>query len=297
MAHGNPYQSCLIPYEQEIFNLRRARGRKKPASYEKIANLLCDKYQINVNRQAVFKFVKVRLNLHKIGESTDTGALIELRRQPFMFDGKLTRLTTEEADALRKKLRKETEIEGLTIEDIAGKIVQLEDEIARIKKENARIKDFKAEPPRIIEENSRLKKENDQLKSAKEENGFLKEEIERLKEEAELLEDIKKENYLARIAKQNDSAVKSGLRIRKLESEVEQRKKETAALSELIRQDMEEIARLKALLKEETARMKKEADRREALEKESAALRGKLAAEQTARQNSLSWKVRKLISG
>ena len=52
-----PYQSCLIPYENEIIALRR---KKPPMPYSQIAELLRDKYQITICRENIFRFVKIR---------------------------------------------------------------------------------------------------------------------------------------------------------------------------------------------------------------------------------------------
>jgi hypothetical protein len=54
---GKPYQSMLIPYEEEILDLRK---RRPPVAYARIAEVLREKYQISIQRAAVFKFVKVR---------------------------------------------------------------------------------------------------------------------------------------------------------------------------------------------------------------------------------------------
>lgn len=54
---GKPYQSKLIPYEDEIMALRR---RRRPLSYGEISQLLIDKYQLRVCRETIFKFIKVR---------------------------------------------------------------------------------------------------------------------------------------------------------------------------------------------------------------------------------------------
>ena len=57
MRCGKPYQSCLIPYEDEIIALRR---RKRPLSCAQIAEHLKEKYQITVRRQTILNFLKVR---------------------------------------------------------------------------------------------------------------------------------------------------------------------------------------------------------------------------------------------
>jgi hypothetical protein len=54
---GKPYQSCLIPFENEIVALRRLNP---PMSYAKIAKHLYDKHQITVHRQTILEFLKVR---------------------------------------------------------------------------------------------------------------------------------------------------------------------------------------------------------------------------------------------
>ena len=62
MGNFNTYRSCLIPYENEIVALRRKRP---PVPFSKIAELLREKYQISVNREAIFKFIKVRAKGYK----------------------------------------------------------------------------------------------------------------------------------------------------------------------------------------------------------------------------------------
>jgi len=52
-----PYQSCLVPYENEIISLRR---KKPPMPYSQIAALLSEKYQINVRRGTIFSFMEIR---------------------------------------------------------------------------------------------------------------------------------------------------------------------------------------------------------------------------------------------
>jgi hypothetical protein len=54
---GKPYQSMLIPYEEEILGLRKQRP---PVAYVRIAELLKEKYQVSIQRAAIFKFMKVR---------------------------------------------------------------------------------------------------------------------------------------------------------------------------------------------------------------------------------------------
>jgi hypothetical protein len=59
---GKPYQSRLIPFENEIIALRR---RKPPMPYSQIAETLREKYQVSVNREAIFKFIKLRMKGYK----------------------------------------------------------------------------------------------------------------------------------------------------------------------------------------------------------------------------------------
>jgi len=54
---GKPYQSILIPYENEILTLRRQRP---PVAFARIAELLREKHQVSIQRAAICKFVKVR---------------------------------------------------------------------------------------------------------------------------------------------------------------------------------------------------------------------------------------------
>jgi hypothetical protein len=60
---GKPFQSVLIPYEDEIFDLRH---RRPPYSYARIAKILREKYQLIVYRQTIFKFVKARSRGRKV---------------------------------------------------------------------------------------------------------------------------------------------------------------------------------------------------------------------------------------
>jgi len=52
---GKPYQSKLLPFEEEVFALRR-----KGTSYRKIAKWLREQHGLNVTHNAVFSFVKCR---------------------------------------------------------------------------------------------------------------------------------------------------------------------------------------------------------------------------------------------
>ena len=62
VANFNTYRSCLIPYENEIIALRR---KKPPMPFSRIAEYLHERYQITVNRQAIYKFLKVRTKGYK----------------------------------------------------------------------------------------------------------------------------------------------------------------------------------------------------------------------------------------
>jgi hypothetical protein len=119
---GKPYQSILIPYEDEIRNLRR---RRPPASYAHIAEILREKHQICVCRETIFKFVKVRSRGRKIyaiyrelpakkpGKVLPAiGSKLALKEKPkfeFKYSERynLTRLPPEEAAARRKILEAE----------------------------------------------------------------------------------------------------------------------------------------------------------------------------------------------
>ena len=71
-----PRESCLIPYIDEIISLRR---RKPPTPYSRIAELMREKYQLAVHREAIFRFIKNRSKGFKtcryawVIEPTDTG--------------------------------------------------------------------------------------------------------------------------------------------------------------------------------------------------------------------------------
>ena len=120
-----PFQSTLIPYQDEIADLR---SRRPPVSYARIAVILCEKYGLHIRRSAIAKFVKVRSGGRKVysfqrevsaatsksvkpaPQSADPGS----RPQPkpeweFKYSERynLTRLPDEEAEARRKKLEEE----------------------------------------------------------------------------------------------------------------------------------------------------------------------------------------------
>ena len=57
MNNNKPYQSSLIPYEDEIVALRQ---KMPSASYARIAEYLREKYQITVSCKTILNFVKAR---------------------------------------------------------------------------------------------------------------------------------------------------------------------------------------------------------------------------------------------
>jgi len=59
---GKPYQSILIPYEEEILSLRRQRP---PMAFARIAELLMEKHQVPIQRAAICKFVRLRARWKK----------------------------------------------------------------------------------------------------------------------------------------------------------------------------------------------------------------------------------------
>ncbi len=59
---GKPFQSSLIPYEDEILSLRRQRP---PLAFARIAELLMEKHQVPIQRAAICKFVKLRARWRK----------------------------------------------------------------------------------------------------------------------------------------------------------------------------------------------------------------------------------------
>jgi reverse gyrase len=58
-----PYQSKLIPYEDEIMKLRR---RRPPMTYAQIAETLRQKHNLIIQRSAICKFIKVRKGGRKV---------------------------------------------------------------------------------------------------------------------------------------------------------------------------------------------------------------------------------------
>ena len=60
---GKPFQSSLIPYQNEIADLR---SHRPPVSYARIADLLWQKYGLRIQRAAIAKFVKARSGGRKV---------------------------------------------------------------------------------------------------------------------------------------------------------------------------------------------------------------------------------------
>ncbi len=117
---GRPYHSSLIPYEDEILELRH---RKPPTPYRRIADLLFHKYQLRICRETIFKFIKVRSRTRKMFGYKRLPSAKRLRsgQQSFQHDKtipdskpkfefqyseryNLTRLPPDVAAARRKKL-------------------------------------------------------------------------------------------------------------------------------------------------------------------------------------------------
>ena len=61
-SNGPPWQSRLIPYEEEILGLRR---RRPPMPFDQITARLATKYGMKVHLDTVHNFVKVRLGLYR----------------------------------------------------------------------------------------------------------------------------------------------------------------------------------------------------------------------------------------
>jgi hypothetical protein len=60
---GKPYQSLLVPYEQEILQFR---SRRPPMPYAQIVEYLRQQHGLTIQRVAIFKFVKVRSRGRKV---------------------------------------------------------------------------------------------------------------------------------------------------------------------------------------------------------------------------------------
>ncbi len=122
---GKPHQSSLIPHEMEIINLRR---RRPPMPYAQIAELLRQKYSLQVQAPAIFKFIKVRSRGRKVfsyGHNVRSDKSAPIPPSPQAGNSKsgsqpkpkfefkyserynLHRLPPEEAAARRKKLEEE----------------------------------------------------------------------------------------------------------------------------------------------------------------------------------------------
>lgn len=133
---GKPFQSSLIPYQEEIAALR---SRRPPVSYARIADLLRQKYGLGIQRAAIAKFVKSRSGGRKVyffkrqvaakkssavqpasqlgdpPSGPQVFGSVNVGRQPptprfeFTYSERysLKRLPKEEAAAIRKKLEEE----------------------------------------------------------------------------------------------------------------------------------------------------------------------------------------------
>ena len=139
MRPSKPFQSVLIPFEDEI---RALRHRRPPVSYAEIARILNQRHGIAVTYNAVFNFVKVRSkgkrtsylfgppwhrserliaspserqppilghrSTSDIPQGRKAEDAVSRPRRPVSFtfsqEYNLTRLTPEEAAALEKKL-------------------------------------------------------------------------------------------------------------------------------------------------------------------------------------------------
>ena len=132
---GKPFQSVLIPYQDDIVALR---SQRPPVSYARIADLLRQKYGLSIKRAAIGKFVKARARGRKVYffrresaaknsmpvrpavQSAQTGPRSQIvgskaeQQQPkpvfeFPYSERynLHRLPPEEAAAWRKKLEEE----------------------------------------------------------------------------------------------------------------------------------------------------------------------------------------------
>ena len=75
----NTYRSRLIPYENEIVALRRKRP---PMPYSKIAELLREKYQIEVRSTTIIRFIQVRVKGYKTCKYMEEYKPVNTNNQP-----------------------------------------------------------------------------------------------------------------------------------------------------------------------------------------------------------------------
>ncbi len=121
---GRAFQSRLIPYKDEIFELRRLTP---PVPYARIAEILQHRHNLRVCRETIFKFVRARCRRRKAlryepGEaaigSTSVAkppsppeAASQAPKAQFRFTPSdrynLKRLPKEQAAAIRKRLEEE----------------------------------------------------------------------------------------------------------------------------------------------------------------------------------------------
>src|SRR6266542_2181458 len=93
-----PFQSTLIPYRDEIADLR---SQRPPVSYARIAVILYEKYGLLIRRGAIAKSVKPATPPADPGSRPPPKPKFEFK---YSERYNLTRLSDEEAEARRKKL-------------------------------------------------------------------------------------------------------------------------------------------------------------------------------------------------
>ena len=102
---GKKYQSCLVPFEDEILSLR---GTSPPTPYSKIAEYLKEKHQISVRHVTIYSFLKTRAKGYKPCKFTESIKRAKAINQPTTEVPSLSKQTVSEVQETPKQSVVET---------------------------------------------------------------------------------------------------------------------------------------------------------------------------------------------
>ena len=160
MTGGKPYQSKLIPHENEIMAMRRKRP---PVPYSMIATTLNEKYQLEISANGVFKFFK-RLVTRKPRQYKYDAWDIELPEEPKQPEAASAQKATVSKFSVQEK-PKQAEKDEIDIDEIMRELENHEIEYHDL----ASGYQPKFYPPEVAAKiRERIKRDHDQLKKEKE---------------------------------------------------------------------------------------------------------------------------------
>jgi len=97
---GKKYQSCLVPFEDEILALR---GTSPPTPYSKIVEYLKDKHKISVRHVTIYSFLKTRAKGYKPCRFTESIKQAKAANQPTTETPSLSKPTVSEIRETQKQ--------------------------------------------------------------------------------------------------------------------------------------------------------------------------------------------------